>query len=358
MVEDVFFPRHRLLLASRGGRLHALLLWSPHCRGNLGGVFAHSARAASAKVFKLHPLQRIELSLRAPRRFCLGPLLVRWVLLWEDLVRLGISWILPRSGSSRAQASSFDEVAEDVFAWLAWLAVLRHRRDPGEADVGVLTWLFVSIDSPAAWRWASSHVLLGLPEEFPSDVVFGSLTLFSIAEVLIADVVVTFVIAVVDPAVSKVMGDRGGGGSQARPLVLANSPLLASRGGGSQARPFFVVTNGWLMVSSRDPILLFVSTRLPATWQLAMSLLIRLGLHRRRSSSFFLEQFSPDSVFALFTSGGGGLQVLLVFPEGWMTFSSRSDPALRFDSFAREVAVVDVFAHLARAASAKVFFPE
>ena len=77
------------------------------------------------------------------------------------------------------------------------------------ASLRVLAWLFVLIDSPVTWRWVSSHVLLGLPqrrssifpEEFGSDVVFPLFAIFSIAGVLIADVVVvvTFVIAVIDP---------------------------------------------------------------------------------------------------------------------------------------------------------------
>ena len=112
------------------------------------------------------------------------------------------------------------------------------------ASSRVLTWLFLSINSPVMWRWASSRVLLGLhrrrssilPEEFGLDVVFAPFALFSIAKV-------TFVIAVVDPAVTKVvLFVSGGRGLQARPLFLANSLLLASRGGGLRACLFFVVT--------------------------------------------------------------------------------------------------------------------
>ena len=73
----------------------------------------------------------------------------------------------------------------------------------------VLAWRFVPICLPVAWRSASLHMLLGLhrwriSKQFCSDVVFAYTTLFSIVGVSNTDVVVvvTFVIAVVDPAVS------------------------------------------------------------------------------------------------------------------------------------------------------------
>ena len=63
------------------------------------------------------------------------------------------------------------------------------------------------------------------------------LALFFVAPVSIVDVIVLVTFVIARFAVSKVMGDWGGGGSQARLLVLANLPLLASRG--SQALPYF-----------------------------------------------------------------------------------------------------------------------
>ena len=70
------------------------------------------------------------------------------------------------------------------------------------------------------------------------DIVFALSALLCVAEDFIGAeivVVVAFVIAIVEPAVSKVVYDvnpTGSGGSQARLRILGDSPLLAGGSGG------------------------------------------------------------------------------------------------------------------------------
>ena len=187
-------------------------------------------------------MRRLAYLFRTPRRCCLGPLLTRRLLVWENLVHLwmfasiglfarvvlyfSMSWKVAFTCGLRGSRGLCD-LRGIVFvgATLARLMLVSSR---------VLTRVFVT------WRWVSSHVMLGLPrrrstifsEKLGSNV-FAPLALFSVAGFLIADVVVVvkFVIAVVHTAVSKVVlfVASGGGGSQARPIILAIWRSLAGR---------------------------------------------------------------------------------------------------------------------------------